>query len=73
MDEYIDFGDVARNQMGQQCQYAARNLRDPVLSEGVRWKGRVEDYHGLTIHRDDVATFVARVQAWRVATGQISG
>lgn len=69
--EFVAFGDVARHRLGMQCQYARKLLLDPVLSKGVRWQGRIEDYHNLRIHRDDVEAFVEVVQAHRRATGQI--
>lgn len=74
MGKYISFGDVARNQIGQQCQYASDYLdvkKHPDLAKDVRWTGDLADYHFLKIHEDDVAGFVARVQAWRKARGCI--
>ncbi len=70
-ENFVSFGDVARKRLGEQCQYARHFLADTNLSEGIRWQGRIEDYHGLTIHKDDVETFVTRVQAWRRAKGII--
>lgn len=68
---YVNFGSVARGQLGQQCQYARKWLVDPVLGAGIRWQGRYEDYHSLVIHADDVTVWVERVRAWQRATGQI--
>lgn len=65
-DEYINFGDVARGQMGQQCQYASRyfcqNWKDeyPMLGVGLRIKGNSNDYHSMMIHKDDVVVAVER-------------
>lgn len=69
--DYVPFGDVARQRLGMQCQYARHYLIDPELSQGIRWQGNIEDYHGLTIHKDDVETFVERALAWRRARGII--
>lgn len=69
--EFVDFGDVARQRLGMQCQYARDYLTEPEISEGIRWQGDIEDYHGLTIHKDDVETFVARAVEWRRARGII--
>lgn len=64
LSEYVEFGDVARDQCGQQCQYAARKLCGahgaPDLGSDLRWIGDTADYHFIVIHKDDVATFVAR-------------
>jgi hypothetical protein len=68
-NNYVDFGDVARERLGMQAQYARQYLTDPELGKGIRWQGRIEDYHGLTIHKDDVKTFVERTQAWRRSQG----
>jgi hypothetical protein len=69
--DYIPFGDVARQQLREQCQYAVRWLRDPELGKGIRWKGNEANYHDTLIHKDDVETFVTRVQAWRKAKHMI--
>lgn len=66
-DEFVSFGDVARGQLDQQCQYASRWVGGrhgwPDLSAGLRFDGDPVDYHSLRIHRDDVAEFVARARA----------
>jgi hypothetical protein len=72
--DYIPFGDIARQQIGMQCQYAKDYLDAddyPDLATGVRWKGRLADYHSVVIHKDDVAGFVERVIAFRRARGVI--
>jgi hypothetical protein len=62
--EYINFGDVARQQCHEQCQYASRYLvgwKDwPDLGAGLRYQGEIGDYHSIVIHRDDVEEFVRR-------------
>lgn len=71
---YVKFGDVARNRIGMQCQYARDYLditEHPTLAEGIRWRGDLTDYHFLEIHEDDVDLFVNRVQTWRRAKGII--
>lgn len=73
--DYVSFGDVARDQCNEQCQYASRYLDGrhgfPNLGEGIRIKGSTADYHFLLIHKDDVAEFVKRVLDYRKATGMI--
>lgn len=69
--DYVDFGDVARKQIGQQCQYARHYLKNPEINEGIRWEGKFEDYHSLTIHKDDVEKFVTRSLTWLRAQGII--
>ena len=70
--DYVSFGDVARKQLGMQCQYASRYLLDQGLSQGIRWTGDVHNYHGLKIHKDDVVKFVERVLDWRRSQGIIA-
>lgn len=63
---YTSFGDVAREQLGQQCQYASRYVTGrnddyPNLGEGLRFKNLDDgNYHAILIHRDDIDTFVQR-------------
>lgn len=74
LSDYTDFGDVARSQCGQQCQYAVRHLAgvhgSPDLGSDLRWIGDTANYHFLVIHKDDVATFVERCLDFR-ATGRV--
>jgi hypothetical protein len=68
--DYIDFGDVSRGRLGQQCQYASRYVDGvipgwPNLGEGLRFKGYPSRYYSLRIHKDDVEEFVWRVEAYR--------
>jgi len=73
--DYVEFGDVARQQCHEQCQYVSRYLDGrhgyPNLGEGIRFQGDIADYHDLLIHKDDVATFVKRVNDYRKARGMI--
>jgi hypothetical protein len=68
--EYVDFGDVSRGRLGQQCQYGSRYIDGriegyPNLGEGLRFQGRPENYHSFKIHRDDVEEFVRRYEAYQ--------
>ena len=69
LTSFVNFGDVARGRLNQQCQYAPRYVGGlgsvPDLSEGLRFVGDNRDYHSLMIHQDDVDEFVARVLAYR--------
>lgn len=64
-EDYINFGDVARGQLHQQCQYACRYLFETdgyaYFGEGIRTIGSAKDYHSIKIHKDDVQKFVQRV------------
>ncbi len=70
-DEYVNFGDIARNQMNQQCQYACRYFCNewegeyPYLGEGLRILGNSDDYHSMKIHKDDVDMAVKRYLDYR--------
>ena len=64
-DEYISFGDFARNVLGQQCQYASRyvdgRLGSANLGIGLRFKELdTGSYHDIKIHKDDVGIFEQR-------------
>lgn len=67
--DYIEFGDVARDRCGQQCQYAARNLAgehgSADIGSDLRWYGNTADYHYLMIHKDDADVFVTRYKEFR--------
>jgi hypothetical protein len=73
--DYLPFGPIARNRIGEQAQYASAYIhgrgRAPNLGEGLRFKGDPKDYHDVQIHKDDVDTFVERVLAHRRACGMI--
>ena len=68
---YVSFGEVSRQLLSMQCQYGCRYIngsRDyPALGLGIRFKGRVCEYHELRIHKDDVEQFVDRVWAYRLS------
>ena len=72
-DEFINFGDIARKYLNQQCQYASRyvgGLKDtPDLSPGLHFKGDPGNYHSLEIRRGDVAEFINRVLEYRRQRG----
>lgn len=65
---YVDFGNMARERLGIQCQYASRYVDGripgwPNLGKGLRFQGSPTDYHFLKIHQDDVEEFVRRYRA----------
>jgi len=65
---FLNFGDIARGELGMQCQYASRyvsGLDRPKLSDGLRIEGNPNNYHELRIHRDDAMEFIRRVQEHR--------
>jgi hypothetical protein len=69
-DDYINFGDFARNVLGQQCQYASRYTTgkhgDPNLGIGLRFKNLdTGNYHDIKIHKDDVKEFETRYKKHR--------
>lgn len=75
---YVKFGDVARQKIGMQCQYAKEYILGrrgkPALGDGLRfrnWPNIRGNYHSIEIHEDDVAEFVRRVQEHRKEIGQI--
>lgn len=72
-EDYVNFGDVARKDLGMQCQYASRYHGgvhgSPNLTQGLRVTGTPSDYHSMKIHKDDVAEFVKRVKKYRVDAG----
>jgi hypothetical protein len=71
MSDYLNLGDVCREQLAMQAQYGSRFAfiewadEYPFCGEGLRFKGDSDDYHSVKIHKDDVFTFVARVNAIR--------
>lgn len=71
---YVPLGEVAHGRLKMQSQYAVRYLmphENPFLGEGIRFRGELTDYHGVSIHPADVDTFVERVQTWRRENGCI--
>jgi hypothetical protein len=65
-DEYIDFGDFCRKEVGIQCQYGSHYLCRlpgyPNLGEGLRYTGNGGDYHSIRIHKDDAPIFKGRME-----------
>lgn len=80
-DDYVDFGDIARGRLQQQCQYAVRytgiNLNGEYspeywesfgyksLGENLRFIGDSGNYHSMKIHKDDVEEFVERYLSYQ--------
>ncbi len=78
-DGLIVFGDVARQLLGEQCQYASRYIdpafinhpmeqyRHPNLAVGLRVNTDTIDgnYHAYGIHPEDVDEFVGRYNTYR--------
>ncbi len=77
--DYVNFGDLVRSALNQQCQYASRYVGGhcdyPDLGKGLRFieHGKVvkyaDDYHALMIHKDDVKEFLSRVIIYRHENG----
>ncbi len=70
--DYIPFGEIARDQLGLQGQYASRYVHGrgedyPNLGVGLRFIGNPDNYHTLKIHPEDVAEFVKRVKECKAA------
>ena len=67
--EFVNFGDISRSRLGQQCQYGVRYIKGehgfPCFGTGLRFKGETSDYHSMQIHVDDIEEFVRRVQSHR--------
>ena len=64
-NDYIPFGDIARNRMEMQCQYASQHINGSCgrvnLGEGLRFKNiDGHSYHDIKIHKNDVEEFVRR-------------
>lgn len=64
--DFVSFGDVARELLNMQAQYASYFLRGsgnfPRIADDLRIEGDAGNYHSLEIHRDDVAEFVNRAK-----------
>jgi len=75
---YVEFREASRAcRMQSQycCEYIDGFRRKPALGEGLRfhnWPNSGGDYHAILIHKDDLQTFVDRVQAHRKEIGQIA-
>jgi hypothetical protein len=64
-EDYINFGDFCRSEMGMQSQYGyyafAGLTSYPILGKGLRTRClRDGDYHTLRIHKDDAQEFKRR-------------
>lgn len=74
-ESFVDLGQIARERLGMQAQYAVRYVRgshgSAELGGGLRFRGDPADYHFVQIHKDDVEEFVRRVIEHRRSTGQI--
>lgn len=64
---WVRFHDVAIQRCRMMSQYASRYIDgrngQPNLGAGLRFRGRVQDYHRILIHADDVEEWVRRWQA----------
>lgn len=72
---FVNFGDVSHKILGgttqQISRYADGRLEEdgyPNLAEDLRFSGKMDMYHSLGIHKDDVETFVERVEEYREKT-----
>lgn len=70
-DGFVSFGDVSRNLLQKQSQYASFYIDGradgyPKLGAGLRFNG-IEDgnYHRIGIHPEDIDEFVRRIHAYR--------
>jgi hypothetical protein len=67
-NDYVNFGDVCRNQLGMQCQrgyYLLEGFQGyPKMKDGLRITGNDWNYHSLKIHKDDIPKFKERIEAW---------
>jgi hypothetical protein len=70
----VRLGDVARGFFHEQAQYAAGYFEGihgrPVLTEGLRVRQDLNNYHANKLHQDDVAVFVERVLAHKKSLGR---
>ena len=71
-DGFVSFGDVSHKILNgttqQISRYADGRLEEdeyPNLAEDLRFSGRIDMYHSLRIHKDDVEKFVERVEEYR--------
>lgn len=76
--DYVNFGAVCRNLLGQQAQYASKYLAPTSVRHSLGFGLRLRhaedlgDYHKIQIHKEDVDTFVERVLTFRVLVGNMS-
>jgi hypothetical protein len=72
--DYINFGDYARKELNQQCQYASHYITGVAgyenLGKGLRLK-KIDtgDYHDIMIHKDDAKIFKDRYHKYRKEIG----
>lgn len=71
-DGFVSFSDVSHKILDgtvqQISRYADGRLEEdgyPNLAEDLRFNGKMDMYHFLRIHKDDVETFVERVEEYR--------
>ena len=73
-DDYIDFGDFVRSELGMQCQYAAYFIHGlagyPQLCGDLRmYNPHNWSYHSIKIHKDDAPKLKKRVKIWEDTGG----
>ena len=68
-DGFVSFGEVAgkilEGTTQQISRYADGRLEEdgfPNLGEGLRFKGKMDAYHFLRIHKDNIEEFAQRVE-----------
>ncbi len=74
-DDFTSFGDIARGELRQQCQYASYYVfgdmpEYPDLGKGLRFRNFEEaksNYHYLRIHIEDVPELIRRYLEHRKA------
>jgi hypothetical protein len=69
-NDYINFGDFVRKEIGIQCQYASHYLCGdvdgyPNLGHGLRYTGKEGDYHSIMIDKQDAQVFEERYNAYK--------
>lgn len=74
-NDFVSFSDVSSKILDGTAQqisrYADGRLEEdgyPNLAEDLRFSGKMDMYHFLRIHKDDVETFVERVEKYREKT-----
>jgi hypothetical protein len=69
LDDFTNFGDFCRKEMGIQSQYGSRYIDGripgyPNLGKGLRFEGKPYDYHFVKIHRQDRTEFLRRYKEY---------
>ncbi len=67
LDQYVSFGDLARDRILQQCQYASRLIGK--LGYGLRWWSSGPGYHSIMIHQGDTDECFRRWRDYYVSNG----